>query len=207
MSFWPRRGVGSMRGTRSSILESMKWTVQVRRAAITVRHHVHFSTVALKKKAWFWPVIFEMGWASRKKCHVRSCSDRRDRAMFGLGRDSSHGKTGKKTTAGASLQKEETACFCRKRACFCHIFKWPIETKKRSPRNAKGRRCRVSRRSAAHARRCRRLASLSSSRSRVISEFAILRRLIWLWLSTTLRVVLLLCAPPRCVVRVWEVAN
>ena len=33
-----------MRGARSSILESMKWTVQVRRAAITVRHHVHFNS-------------------------------------------------------------------------------------------------------------------------------------------------------------------
>ena len=37
MSFRPRRDVGSMRGARSSILESMKWAVQVRRAAIPVR--------------------------------------------------------------------------------------------------------------------------------------------------------------------------
>ena len=33
-----------MRGARSSILESMKWTVQVRRAAITMRHHIHFNS-------------------------------------------------------------------------------------------------------------------------------------------------------------------
>ena len=38
------REVGSMRGAQSSILESMKWTVQVKRAAIAVRHHVHFNT-------------------------------------------------------------------------------------------------------------------------------------------------------------------
>ena len=44
VSFRPRRDVGSMRGARSSILESMKWTVQVRRAAITMRHHVHFNS-------------------------------------------------------------------------------------------------------------------------------------------------------------------
>ena len=47
MSFRPRRDVGSMRGARSSILESMKWTVQVRRAAITMRHHVHFNSGVL----------------------------------------------------------------------------------------------------------------------------------------------------------------
>ena len=41
MSFRPRRDVGAMRGARSSILESMKWAVQVRRAAITMRHHAH----------------------------------------------------------------------------------------------------------------------------------------------------------------------
>ena len=44
MSFRSRRDVGSMRGARLSILESMKLTVQVRRAAITVRHHVRFNS-------------------------------------------------------------------------------------------------------------------------------------------------------------------
>ena len=44
-SFRPRRDVGSMYGARSSgILEFIKWTVQVRRAAITVRHTVHFNS-------------------------------------------------------------------------------------------------------------------------------------------------------------------
>ena len=47
MSFRPRRDVGSMRGARSSILESMKWNVQVRHVAITVRHHVHFNSDGL----------------------------------------------------------------------------------------------------------------------------------------------------------------
>ena len=51
MSFWPRRDVGSMRGAQSSILGSMKWTVQVRRAAITVRHHVHFNSGVLRSLA------------------------------------------------------------------------------------------------------------------------------------------------------------
>ena len=41
VSFRPRRDVGSMRGARSSILGSMRWAVQVRRAAITMRNHVH----------------------------------------------------------------------------------------------------------------------------------------------------------------------
>ena len=44
MSFRPRRDVGSMSGARQSILESIKWAVQVRRAAITVRHHVYFDS-------------------------------------------------------------------------------------------------------------------------------------------------------------------
>ena len=40
-----------MRGARSSILESMKWAVQVRRAAIAVRHHVHFNSDVFNSKA------------------------------------------------------------------------------------------------------------------------------------------------------------
>ena len=47
MSFRPRRDVGSMRGARSSTRESMKWAVQVRRAAITVWNHVHFNSGVL----------------------------------------------------------------------------------------------------------------------------------------------------------------
>ena len=50
MSFRPRRDVGSMRGARSPILESMKWAVQVRRAATTMRRHVHFISDVFRQR-------------------------------------------------------------------------------------------------------------------------------------------------------------
>ena len=49
MGFWPRRNAEQMRGARSFMLQSERWAVQLRHAAITVRHH-RTSTVASERE-------------------------------------------------------------------------------------------------------------------------------------------------------------